>query len=183
MWPGFPWMKVITILCNSGPTHSRHWIPTTQVSPLPPCPISKPTHPLLTDLVAHLPPQLHPALATGAAPPLPLSLLRARGEVLEVRTNQLRCAPEEVMALFKEVMGMQLPTDFIQEATTKTEGWLVGLHLLGLSLQGDDDPADLLDEVSGSQHYIQDYLLEEVFRRHPPSPHTFFFHPSILHLL
>src|SRR4029077_125022 len=76
-------------------------------------------HSSLTYLVEHLPPQLHLILATRADPPLPLSLLRARGEVLEVRTNQLRCTPEEVMAFFKEVMGMQLPTGIIQDATIK----------------------------------------------------------------
>ena len=63
-------------------------------------------HSSLTYLVEHLPAQLHLILATRADPPLPLSLLRARGEVLEVRTNQLRCTPEEVMAFFKEVMGI-----------------------------------------------------------------------------
>jgi LuxR family transcriptional regulator, maltose regulon positive regulatory protein len=140
-------------------------------------------HSSLTYLVEHLPPQLHLILATRADPPLPLSLLRARGEVLEVRTNQLRCTPEEVMAFFKEVMGMQLPTDIIQDATIKTEGWLVGLHLLGLSLQGYPDPADLLDEVSGSQRYILDYLMEEVLRRQPPSVQTFLLHTSLLERL
>src|SRR2546428_1786028 len=140
-------------------------------------------HNSLTYLVEHLPPQLHLILATRADPPLPLPLLRARGEVLEVRTNQLRCTPEEAMAFFKEAMGMQLPTDIIQDATTKTEGWLVGLHLLGLSLQGYTDPADLLDEVSGSQHYIQDYLLEEVLRRQPSSVQAFLLHTSILERL
>ncbi len=57
-------------------------------------------HSSLTYLVEHLPPQLHLILATRADPPLPLSQLRARGEVLEVRTNQLRRTPEEIMALF-----------------------------------------------------------------------------------
>src|SRR6266704_4080600 len=137
-------------------------------------------HSSLTYLVEHLPPQLRLILATRADPPLPLSLLRARGEVLEVRTNQLRCTPEEVMAFLKEVMGMQLPTDIIQDATTKTEGWLVGLHLLGLSLQGYTDPADLLDEVSGSQRYILDYLMEEVLRRQPPPVQTFLLRTSLL---
>ncbi len=140
-------------------------------------------HSSLTYLVEHLPPQLHLILATRADPPLPLSLLRARGEVLEVRTNQLRCTPEEVMAFFKEVMGLQLPTDIVQDATTKTEGWLVGLHLLGLSLQGNTDPTDLLDEVSGNQRYILDYLMEEVLRRQPPSVQTFLLHTSILERL
>src|SRR5207253_5761398 len=93
-------------------------------------------HTSLTYLVEHLPPQLHLILATRADPPLPLSLLRARGHLLEVRTNELRCTPEEVMAFFQEVMGMHLPADLIQEVTARTEGWLVGLQLLGLYLQG-----------------------------------------------
>ncbi len=140
-------------------------------------------HSSLTYLVEHLPPQLHIILATRADPPLPLSLLRARGEVLEVRTDQLRCTPQEVMAFFKEVMGMRLPEDIIQEVTARTEGWLVGLQLLGLSLQGHTDPADLLDEVSGSQRYILDYLMEEVLRGLIPSVQTFLLRTSILERL
>src|SRR5438477_11760295 len=118
------------------------------------------------------PPQLHLILATRADPPLPLSLLRARGEMLEVRTHQLRCAPEEVRAFFLEVIGMQLPENLIQEVSIRTEGWLVGLQLLGLSLQGQTDPTDLLEEVSGSEHDIQDYLMEEDLRRLPSPVET-----------
>ena len=140
-------------------------------------------HRSLIYLLEHLPPQMHLMLATRADPPLPLSLLRARGEVLEVRTNQLRCSPEEVMAFFKEVMGVQLPTDIIRDATARTEGWLVGLQLLGLSLQGDTAPARLLDEVSGSQRYILDYLIEEVLRRQPSAVQTFLLRTSILERL
>src|SRR2546428_8295596 len=111
-------------------------------------------HRSLTYLVEHLPPQLHLILATRADPPLPLSLLRSRGEMLEVRTNQLRCTPEEVMAFFKEAMGMHLSKDLVAEVTARTEGWLVGLQLLGLSLQGHAAPAGLLDAGSGRQRYI-----------------------------
>ena len=146
--------------------------------------ISRPeVHHSLIYLLEHLPLQLHLMLATRADPPLPLSLLRARGEVLEVRTNQLRCSPEEVMTFFKEVMGVQLPTDIIQDATARTEGWLVGLQLLGLSLQGDTAPTNLLDEVSGSQRYILDYLVEEVLRRQPSEVQTFLLRTSILERL
>src|SRR2546421_6507029 len=140
-------------------------------------------HHSLTYLVEHLPPQLHVILVTRADPPLPLSLLRARGEMLEVRTHQLRCTPEEVRAFFLEVMGMQLPENLIQEVTARTEGWLVGLQLLGLSLQGYTDPADLLDEVNGSQRYILDYLMEEVLRGLPSSVQTFLVRTSILERL
>ena len=91
-------------------------------------------HTTLSYLIEHLPPQLHIILATRADPPLPLPLLRARQQVLEVRTDQLRCTAEETRAFFQEVMGIQLPDETIQEVTTRTEGWLVGLQLLGLSL-------------------------------------------------
>jgi LuxR family maltose regulon positive regulatory protein len=140
-------------------------------------------HNSLTYLLEHLPPQLHLILATRADPPLPLARLRASGEVLEVRTNQLRCTPEEVMAFFTQVMGLHLPTDIIQEVTARTEGWLVGLHLLGLSLQEHTDPATLLEEVHGSQRYILEYLLEEVLRRQTPSVQTFLVRTSILERL
>ncbi|MFL5586413.1 MAG: LuxR family transcriptional regulator, partial [Ktedonobacteraceae bacterium] len=140
-------------------------------------------HHSLTYLVEHLPPQLHLILVTRADPPLPLSLLRARGEMLEVRTNQLRCTPEEVRAFFQVVMGMQLSRDLIQEVTARTEGWLVGLQLLGLSLQVHTAPTDLLEEVSGSQHYILDYLMEEVLRRLPSPVQTFLLRTSILERL
>jgi len=140
-------------------------------------------HHSLTYLVEHLSPQLHIILATRADPPLPLSLLRARGEALEVRTNQLRCTDEEVMAFFKKVMSFPLPADIIQEVTARTEGWLVGLQLLGLSLQGHTNPSDLLDGVNGSQRYILDYLMEEVLRRLPLSVQTFLLRTSILERL
>ncbi len=78
---------------------------------------------------------------------------------------------------------MQLSEDIIQEVTDRTEGWPVGLQLLGLSLQGHTDLAELLDEVSGSQRYILDYLMEEVLRRLPPPVQTFLLRTSILERL
>ena len=137
-------------------------------------------HTSLTYLVEHLPPQLHLILATRADPPLPISLLRARGHLLEVRTDQLRCNPDEVMAFLKKSARIQLSQDMVEEVATRTEGWLVGLQLLGLSLQGHADPGDLLEEVSGSQRYIFDYLIEEVFQSQSASVQTFLLYTSIL---
>ena len=65
----------------------------------------------------------------------------------------------------------------------RTEGWLVGLQLLGLSLPGHADPASLLEEVSGDQRYILDYLTEEVLRRQPQEVQTFLLCTSILEQL
>jgi len=74
-------------------------------------------HTTLSYLVERLPPQLHIILATRIDPPLPLSLLRTRGQVLEVRTDHLRCTAKEIRAFFRQIMSIQLPDDIIQEVT------------------------------------------------------------------
>src|SRR5437870_13634419 len=89
-----------------------------------------------------LPPQLHLILATRADPPLPITLLRARGHLLEVRTDELRCNPDEATAFLEKSVSIQLSQDMIEAVTTRTEGWLVGLQLLSLSLQRHVDPGD-----------------------------------------
>jgi LuxR family maltose regulon positive regulatory protein len=91
-------------------------------------------HSTLSYLVEHLPAQLRLILSTRTDPALSLPQMRVRGQVLEVRTDQLRCTVDETAAFFKEMMGIQLPDETIQQVTARTEGWLVGLQLLGLSL-------------------------------------------------
>src|SRR5260370_14638322 len=137
-------------------------------------------HTTLAYLIEHIPPQLHVILATRADPPLPLPLLRARQQALEVRTDQLRCTAEEVKAFFREVMGLSLPDEIVQEVTMRTEGWLVGLQLLGLSLPYRVNPIRLLEEISGDQRYILDYLTEDVLGRQPQEVQTFLLCTSIL---
>jgi len=137
-------------------------------------------HTTLAYLVEHLPPQLHIILATRTDPPLSLSLLQTREQVLQIRTNQLCCTAEETKAFLQEVMGIQLPDKTIQEVTARTEGWLVGLQLLGLSLPGCPDPATLLEELSGDQRYILDFLTEEVLQRQPQEVQTFLLSTCIL---
>lgn len=137
-------------------------------------------HGMLRYLVDHLPPKLHIILATRTDPPLPLSLLQMREQVLQIRTNQLSCTAEETKVLLQEVTGIQLPDQTIQEVTTRTEGWLAGLHLLGLSLSGYSNPTTILAELSGDQCYIQDFLIEEVLQRQPQEMQTFLLSTCIL---
>jgi LuxR family maltose regulon positive regulatory protein len=134
-------------------------------------------------LVEHLPAQLHIILSTRTDPPLPLSQLRARKQLLEVRTNQLRCTVKETKALFKEAMGIQLPDETIEQVTARTEGWLVGLQLLGLSLPEQVDPLTLLQEASGDQRYILDFLTQEVLGRQPQEVQIFLLSTCILERL
>jgi len=141
-------------------------------------------HTTLSYLVEHLPSQLHLILATRVDPPLLLlPHLRGRRQVREIATEQLRCTAEETKTFFKEVMGTELADETIREVTARTEGWLVGLHLLALSLPEWADPLTLLEEARGDQHYILDYLTEEVLRRQPQEVQTFLLSTSILEYL
>ncbi len=140
-------------------------------------------HTTLSYLVEHLPAQLHIILSTRSDPPLPLSQWRARGRMLEVRTNQLRCTTKETSAFFNEVKGVQFPEKTVQGVTARTEGWLVGLQLLALSLHGRSDPSSLLEEASGEQRYILDFLTEEVLRRQSQEVQTFLLSTCILERL
>ena len=140
-------------------------------------------HATLWYLIDRLPPQLHLILATRADPPLPLLLLRERRQVLEVRVEQLRCTAEETKAFLHKVMGTRLPDETIQEVTARTEGWLVGLRLLALSLPKQVEPLTLLQQVSGEHRYILDYLTEVVVQKQPAEVQRFLLCTSILQRL
>jgi LuxR family maltose regulon positive regulatory protein len=137
-------------------------------------------HMTLSYLIEHLPDQLHIIVATRVDPPLSIPALRVRKQALEIRADQLRCTTEETKAFFQEVVGIEFPNEAVQEIRDRTEGWLVGLRLLGLSLPERDNPLSLLEEVSGDQHYILDYLTEEVLQRQPQEVQTFLLCTSIL---
>src|SRR6266852_2605358 len=138
-------------------------------------------HATLSYLVEHLPPHLHIILATLADPPLPLR--RASHRVLEIRTEQLRCTTEETKAFFKEAKGIHLPDETIKAVNARTEGWLVGLQLLAFSLQAGANPATLLQETSGEQRYILDYLTEVVLGRQLQEVQTFLLSTCMLQRL
>ncbi len=137
-------------------------------------------HRSLTYLLDHLPSQLRVILSTRSDPPLPLSWLRARGQVFEVRADQLCCTQEEAHAFLREVMRLTLADQELEGLEGRTEGWIAGLQLLALSLQRHTDPGNLLDEVNGSQRYILDYLTDEVLQKQDESVQTFLLYTSIL---
>ncbi|HEX6554834.1 MAG TPA: LuxR C-terminal-related transcriptional regulator [Ktedonobacteraceae bacterium] len=141
---------------------------------------SQAVHNSFTYLVEHLPPDLlHIIISTRTDPPLPLSRLRVMRKISEIRTDQLRCTEEESSTFLQEVMRIELPSSVLGEVTRRTEGWMAGLQLLGLSLQAHTDPTAVLDELRGSQRYILDYLTEEVLRQQPEPMQQFLLSTSI----
>jgi len=137
----------------------------------------------MTFLLEHLPPQLHLILATRADPPLPLSRLRAQGQLCEVRTDDLRFGAAEASTFLHAVMGLDLEASAIATLEQRTEGWIAGLQLAALSLQGRTDISAFLAAFSGSHRYVLDYLSEEVLARQPEPVQRFLLHTCILERL
>jgi len=140
-------------------------------------------HRALTSLVEHLPPQLHLVLASRADPPLPLTRLRARGQLIEVRAADLRFDTEEAGTFLQKVMGLDLPSEHIAALERRTEGWIAGLQFAALSLQGRSDVAAFLSTFSGSHRFVLDYLSDEVLSRQPAAVQSFLLHTAILERL
>jgi LuxR family transcriptional regulator, maltose regulon positive regulatory protein len=134
-------------------------------------------------LLEHLPAQLRLVLASRADPPLPLARLRARGQLVELREGDLRFTPEEAAELLRAAVGPELPKAAVAALTDRTEGWVAGLQLAALSLQGRGDIAAFVEGFSGSHRYVLDYLAEEVLDRQPEQLRTFLLETSILERL
>lgn len=134
----------------------------------------------LAFLLEHLPPALHLVITTREDPALPLPRLRARGQLTELRAADLRFTPVEAAEFLNQVMGLQLATDEIAALETRTEGWIAGLQLAALSVQGQPDVAHFVQSFAGSHRFVLDYLAEEVLQRQPSSVQDFLLHTSIL---
>src|SRR6266702_4300415 len=128
---------------------------------------AQPIHDALTYLVEHLPPNMHLVIASRIDPLLPLARLRARSALTELRAANLRFTADETTAFLTEVMGLSLSAEQVAALEARTEGWIAGLHLAALSLQGRDDVASFIASFTGSHRYVVDYLVEEVLSRQP----------------
>ncbi len=143
-------------------------------------------HEAVTFLLDNLPPQVTLAMTTRADPPLPLSRLRARGELVEVRAAELRFTADEAEAFLNEVMGLELEPALVTALETRTEGWAAGLQLAALSARthaaadGPGDVAGFVEAFSGSHRFVLDYLVEEVLSGQPDEVREFLLGTSVL---
>lgn len=137
----------------------------------------------LTFLLEHLPPQLHLVITTREDPLLPLARLRARGELTELRAADLRFTPDEATTFLNQVMGLDLTAEEVAALESRTEGWIAGLQLAALSMQGRADVSGFIRAFAGDNRYIVDYLVEEVLQRQPEQVRSFLLQTSILERL
>jgi LuxR family maltose regulon positive regulatory protein len=140
-------------------------------------------HDALAFLLDHQPPAMHLVLVTRHDPPLPLALLRARGQISEIRERDLRFTPEEASAFLRQTMGLSLTSEAVKALEARTEGWITGLQLAALALQEDPGSADAESFVAGftgDDRYVMDYLIAEVLQRQPPAMREFLRQTAIL---
>jgi LuxR family transcriptional regulator, maltose regulon positive regulatory protein len=137
-------------------------------------------HEAMAFLLDHLPPSMHLVIATRADPPLPIARLRARDQLVELRAPDLRFSPDEAAAFLNTRMGLNLTTEQIAALDTRAEGWIAGLQLAALSMQGHDDLAGFVRAFTGSNRFVLDYLAEEVWQRQPPEIQSYLLQTSIL---
>jgi len=141
---------------------------------------AKPIDQALTFLLDHLPPQMHLVIATREDPPLPLARLRVGGHLTELRVTDLRFTPSEAAEFLNQGMGLNLEAQDIARLSTRTEGWIAGLQLAAISLQGHEDATSFITSFTGSHHFVMDYLVEEVLGQQSESLQTFLLRTSIL---
>jgi len=131
-------------------------------------------------LLEHLSSSLHLVISTRTDPPLPLSRLRVRGQLTEIRIADLRFNVEEASSFLNDLMNLKLTESDVLALETRTEGWIAGLQLAALSMQGREDTRAFIQNFTGGQHFVLEYLVEEVLQRQPQALQNFLLETSIL---
>ncbi|GER22932.1 helix-turn-helix transcriptional regulator [Zafaria cholistanensis] len=134
----------------------------------------------VVSLLDHLPSTAHVAIASRSDPLLPLARLRAGADLTELRAADLRFTPDEASAFLNEVMGLSLSRQDEAVLGTRTEGWIAGLQLAGLSLRESPDVSAFIEAFAGSNRFVIDYLVEEVLNRAAPDIRDFLYRTAIL---
>lgn len=140
-------------------------------------------------LLEHAPPSLHLVIVTRADPQLPLGRLRANGVLNELRAIDLRFTSDEIAAFFNQVMALNLSSADITSLENRTEGWIAGLQLAALALQGSistpetPDAARMIRSFTGSHRYVLDYLIEEVLEQQSEEVQSFLLQTAVLNRL
>jgi DNA-binding SARP family transcriptional activator len=151
-------------------------------------------HNALAFLVEKIPACMHLIIATRSDPPFSLAQLRASDRLIEIRASDLRFSLEESAGFLKQVMSLNLLNEDVSALEERTEGWIAGLQMAALAIRTvASQPTRELNAIdsgqavsrfihafSGSNRYILDYLVEEVFGRHPLEIRSFLLHTSIL---
>ncbi|WP_167619477.1 LuxR C-terminal-related transcriptional regulator [Maribellus sediminis] len=135
---------------------------------------------LVTYLLNNLPDNIHIVLITRSDPSIPLARLRSQQLITDIRLSDLCFNSNHVYDFFKKSLNINLTIEDAKNLESKTEGWIAGLQLTALSLQGKDDISEFVQKLKGDNRYIVDYLIEEVLQQQSPELREFLLCTSIL---
>lgn len=138
---------------------------------------------VLSFLIDNQPPQMHLVITTREDPSLPLARFRVRGQLTELRAADLRFTSDEASEFLNSAMGLNLSSDDVAALEQRTEGWIAGLQLAAISMQGTQDASAFIQSFTGSHRFVLDYLIEEVLNHQPPYIHDFLLKTAILEQL
>lgn len=131
-------------------------------------------------LINHLPQGASVVLMARNDPPLPLARLRVAGGLAEIRADQLRFSRAEAGAFLNDRLHLALSPRALERLEQRTEGWVAGLQLAGISLDGVRDKEAFVERFAGTHRHLTDYLLAEVLARQPERVRRFLERTSVL---
>ena len=137
-------------------------------------------HQQLTFILDHQPTNMHLVILTREDPLLPVSRLRARGQLLELRQDDLRFSQTEIADFLQRGTNLPFKMEDVASLERHTEGWAAGLQLTMLSMRGREDISAFIHDFSASDQFMLDYLIEEVFEHQPADVQDFLMQTSVL---
>jgi len=137
-------------------------------------------HESLVFLIDHLPANMHLVMTTRVDPPLPLARLRVRDQLTEIRVKHLSFTKVETELFLYQEVGESFTPDEVAALEERTEGWIAGLQIAALSMQGHDDISEFIRVFSGGHRHILGYLADEVLNQRPKGTLNFLLKTSIL---
>ena len=133
--------------------------------------------------VDHLPSAVQLVVSTRTDPALPLGTLRARGQLLELRADELRFTAAEAEEFLNDRLELDLTRADVELLVSRVEGWPAGIYLAALSLAGTADRPGLVRAFDGTSVHVVDFLASEVLAAHEPELQTFMLRTSVLERL
>ncbi|HET8847104.1 MAG TPA: LuxR family transcriptional regulator, partial [Ktedonobacteraceae bacterium] len=131
-------------------------------------------------LLDHLPGPFHILLSSRLDPPVALSRWRVRGQMIEIRDNDLRLSEQETASFLKLTMGLSLEEEDVIQLWNRTEGWIASLQLAALSLSRSPNLSTSVKTFGGSHRFILDYVHEEILARQAPAIQQFLLQTAVL---
>lgn len=135
---------------------------------------------LVKFIIAHIPTNIHLVVLTRSDPHISTSRLRSQEQLLEIRISDLSFKTNEIATFLNKKLKLKLSNTDIYYLETKTEGWIAGLQLAALSMQGLSEKSIFIEALAGSNRYIMDYLIEEVLNQLPNDIYVFLLKTSVL---